>query len=100
MNVWLNEDGTRNREFRPYINQEETSRNLYLYSPNGPGFHYGLYDSAQPSCQSWVRGIYDQYPSKVPSEIADNTGRLHMVRPSWWRRGYKYDPLIRHVRPS
>ena len=61
MEIWLNPSGTRNREFRPYIEQEETARSVYLYDPENYGFHYGLYDMAQPSCGSWL-DIYDQYP--------------------------------------
>jgi len=106
MNVWVRPDsGLRDREFRPYINEEELSRSVYLYSPNGPGFHYGLYDTAQPSCTSWL-DIYEQYPSKIPAEVVDATGRLHLVRPNWYRHGYKYDAgeryenLLRHTRPT
>ena len=99
MEVWLDSSGRRDREFRPYISQEETSRSVYLYDPNGRGFNYGLYESAQPTCGSWI-DIYDQFPSKIPSQIADKTGRLHAVRPNYWRHGYKYDPLLNHTRPS
>lgn len=99
MNVWLNPDGTRDREFRPYISQEETARSVYLYSPNGPGFNYGLYETAQPTCGGWL-DIYDQYPSKIPFEVVDKTGRLHMVQPTNWRHGYKYQPLLKNAKPS
>jgi hypothetical protein len=100
MNVLLNADGTRNRDFRPYIEEEELGNNLYLYDPNGPGFHYGLYDTAQPSCGSWL-DIYYQYPSKTPAAVVSNTGRLHLVRPEWWRHGYHYyEPLMRNSRPT
>lgn len=97
MNVWVDpQTGMRDRSFRPYISEEEQGNSVYLYDPNGPGFHYGLYDMAQPSCGSWVGQIWDQYPSRVPSEVVDREGRLHMVRPSWWKRGYKYEPMVRH----
>lgn len=101
MNVLLNADGTRNRDFRPYISEEETSKSIYLYDPNGPGFHYGLYDTAQPTCGSWL-DIYYQYPSKTPASVVSNTGRLHLVRPTWWRHGINryYDSLMRHSQPS
>ena len=108
MQVWLNSDGTRNREFRPFIKQENQANSIYLYDPNGPGFHYGLYDTAQPTCGTWL-DIYYQYPSKIPAEVVDSTGRLYMVRPNWWRHGYKYsqsgggekyDPLLRHVKST
>ena len=55
-------------------------------TPNGPGFHYSLYQSAQPSCGYWL-DIYNQYPSKIPSEVMDKTGRLHLVRPTYWNHG-------------
>ena len=99
MNVWLNPDGTRNRESRPYVSREELANSVYLYDPNGPGFHYGLYQSAHPSCGYWL-DIYNQYPSKTPSEVVDSSGRLHLVRPTYWKHGYKYEPLLRHTRPS
>ena len=99
MNVLLNPDGTRNREFRPYIEEEEQANSVYLYDPEGPGFHYGLYDTAQPSCGSWL-DIYDQYPSKNPFAIIDYTGREHLVRPWYWNRGYRYKPLLEATIPS
>ena len=35
MQVLVNKDGSRNRQFRPYIDQEELYRNVPLYDPNG-----------------------------------------------------------------
>ena len=103
MNVWLNPDGTRNREFRPYISQEETARSVYLYSPNGPGFNYGLYESAgQPSCGGWLN-IYHQYPSKIPTGVVDQTGRLHPMRSNYQKFGLtpnKYESMLAHSRPT
>jgi len=99
MEIILNPDGTRNRDFRPYIMEEEQANSVYLYSPNGPGFRYGLYESAQPSCGSWL-DIYDQFPSKVPGSVIDFTGREHLVRPWYWKNGYHYEPLLRHTIPS
>lgn len=99
MNVTLHPSGLRNRQFRPYIEQEELSRSVYLYNPEGPGFNYGLYDQAQPSCGSWL-DIYEQYPSKTPFQVIDDTGRLHSVEPDYATYGYCYEPLMRHVRPS
>lgn len=98
MNVLLNPDGSRNREFRPYIEEEEQANSVYIYDPNTP-FHYGLYDRAQPSCGSWL-DIYHQYPSKTPSQVVDSTGRLHSVMPNYAEYGYCYQPLMRNVRPS
>lgn len=99
MQVLLNPDGTRNREFRPYIEEEEQANSVYLYDPNGPGFHYGLYDRAQPSCGSWLN-IYEQYPSKIPFAVVDYTGREHLVRPWYWKHGYHYKPLLEQTIPS
>lgn len=99
MNVWVDKSGRRNREYRPYIEEEDQANSVYPYSPNGPGFYYGLYKTAQPTCGSWI-GLYNQYPSKIPSEVVDRTGRLHINRPSYWRHGYKYDPLLRHTKPT
>ena len=91
--------GQRNRDFRPYIEQECQGNSLYLYDPNRP-FHYGLYDTAgQPSCDSWVQNFH-QYPSKVPISVIDSTGRLHPLRPSWWRNGLKYRDLNNHAQPT
>ena len=98
MDVWLDPiSGRRNREYRPYIEEENLANSVYLYDPEGPGFYYGLYQEAQPSCGYWM-DIYQQYPSKIPYEVADSSGRLHMVAPSWWRHGYKYEPLLNRVR--
>jgi len=97
MDVILNPDGTRNRNFRPYIEEEEQANSVYLYDPNNRGFNYGLYNTAQPSCESWL-GLYNQYPSKIPGSVIDNTGRLHMVQPPN-KKGYHYEPLLRHMRP-
>ncbi len=100
MQVILNPDGTRNRDFRPYIEEEEQGNSVYLYSPNGPGFYYGLYGSGgQPSCGSWL-DIYDQFPSKVPGSVIDFTGREHLVRPWWFKHGYHYESLLQHTIPS
>lgn len=52
MEIILNPDGTRNRDFRPYINMEEYTANTAFYDPNNY-IQYGLYDSAQPQLKSW-----------------------------------------------
>ena len=98
MNVWLNPDGTRNRDFRPYIEEEEQANSVYMYNPNGPGFNYGLYTQSQPTCGSWKNNIYNQYPPpKVPSEVVDNTGRLHLRKINLWKHGYKYEQLLPNI---
>lgn len=96
MNVWVNSNGLRNRDFRPYISQEELARSVYPYSPNGSGFHYGLYDQAQPSCGTWGE-LFNQYPSHIPSAVVDRSGRTHMIRPNYWRHGVKYEDLRDHL---
>lgn len=56
MNAWFDSNGTRVRINRPYISQEETTRNTHIYDPNGRGLNYGLYSSVRrPSCYdlSW-----------------------------------------------
>ena len=97
MEVILNPDGTRNRNYRPYIEEEELANSVYLYSPSGRGFHYGLYDMAQTSCGPWLN-LYDQYPSKIPLSTIDPTGREHLTRPPYWR--YGYERLLRNTIPS
>jgi len=52
MQVLVNPDGTRDRSYRPYIDQEETIKSTTLYDPTAP-FHYGLYDTSQPVCNSF-----------------------------------------------
>lgn len=100
MDVWVDpRTGLRNRDFRPYISLEEQANSVYLYSPNSRGFNYGLYETAQPSCGSWL-DIYYQYPSKVPTEVVDRTGRLHLIKPSWWRHGLRYEDLLKNARPT
>nr|QBK85653.1 MAG: uncharacterized protein LCMAC101_02480 [Marseillevirus LCMAC101] len=97
MNILLLANGERDMSFRPYINLEEFGSSISLYDPNGPSFRYGLYDMAgQPSCGPWIN-IYDQYPSRIPAAVITPTGRQHMVQP-WWKKGYHYDPLLRHTR--
>lgn len=66
MNIWVNNDGTRNRDFRPYIQEEETGKSTYIYDPNRP-IHYGLYDRDQTTVSSYPmwRDIFDQYPNRA-----------------------------------
>ena len=98
MNVWIDQKtGRRDRSFRPTIEDEWQANSVYLYDPNGSGFNYGLYQGAQPSCGSWVGQIWDQFPSRVPMEVVDKTGRLHLVRPTWWKYGYKFEPMLKHT---
>jgi hypothetical protein len=98
-NIWVNLDGTRNRENRPIIEKEGLADEIYLYNPNGRGFNYGLYQMAQPTCGTWL-DLFDQYPSKIPKDIVDGSGRLHPLKPDWFRHGLRYQDLSRHANPS
>ena len=51
----INPDGTRNREFRPYIYAEETTYDTSLYDPFR-SVNYGLYK-------------YGVYPPAIPSQL-------------------------------
>jgi len=99
MEVLLDKNGSRNRDFRPYIEEECQGNSVYLYDPYVP-FHYGLYDTGgSPSCNSWLQN-YHQYPSKVPLSVVDSTGRLHLLQPSWFRHGLRYQDLNRNAHPT
>lgn len=80
MEVWLNPNGTRDRSFRPYIQEEETSKSIYPYHPDIP-FNYGMYDTVQNTCGSW-QDLYCQY-RKIGNYIyrVDSHGNLISVRP-------------------
>ena len=99
MNVWVNLDGTRNREFRPLIQEETLAKSVKLYSPNSRGFVYGLYQQAQPTCGTWL-DLFNQYPSKTPSEIVDSNGRLHLLKPDYYKHGIRYKDLLENARPT
>nr|QBK86996.1 MAG: hypothetical protein LCMAC103_03400 [Marseillevirus LCMAC103] len=72
--------GLRNREYRPYIDQEELRRNTYLYDPNRP-LHYGLYDGVQPACMSFQRHFMSKPAhyrrSGMPVERASHLGNAY-----------------------
>lgn len=94
MEVILNPNGTRDRSYRPYIEEEELGKSVYLYAPNGPGFHYGLYDSAQPSCGLWI-DQYKAWPSRTPArEINDNGYTKYFKEPQYRRTCYGNRGLI------
>lgn len=65
--ILVNPDGTRNTDYRPYIDQEETTRVTTLYNPHVP-YHYGLYDSARPSCKSFQNYFWDTVSSEYPHD--------------------------------
>lgn len=97
MDVWVNPNGTRNRDFRPYISQEESGRSVYPYDPNTP-FHYGLYDSAQPSCGYWT-GLLGQYNSmsRNPKPMNEVQDRCNCVTSRKTPPGIVHEPLPQHV---
>jgi hypothetical protein len=99
MNVLLNSDGTRNRDYRPYIDGEENANNVYLYDPNNNGFHYGLYNVPQQyTCGSWL-DLYNQFPKKgIPMAIS-KVGRTHNMRPKVSSSNLEYQQLRKHTRP-
>lgn len=49
MEIEVDSKGRRVRNNRPYIDQEETMRNVIFYDPNGPGYNAGLYDTWKPN---------------------------------------------------
>ena len=64
MEVWVKENGERDYYNTPYIEESETALSVYPYSPYH-GFHYGLYDKAQPSCGLWT-DLVRQYRCTCP----------------------------------
>ena len=91
----LNPDGSRNRDNRPYIEEEEQSNSIYLYDPNGPGVRYGLYGGTQPACGSWnaMARAHIQGHGVVPSQIIDRAGRAHL-----YKHARDYEPVMRHIK--
>jgi len=81
MNVLVNPDGTRNRDYRPYIDQEEFKRNVVLYDPNGYNIDTGLYARTEPGCQRWVDHFHqDQLRThRRPYERIDADGRANIL---------------------
>jgi len=67
MELEFDKDMQTIRTFRPYINQEEGSRSLIIYNPEG-GPNYGLYTSnPYPLCVNKGHSCYvDQ--SRMPPE--------------------------------
>lgn len=84
MEVLVNADGSRNVEFRPYIDQEEWKRNLILYDPNGYNVGTGLYDRSQQTCGRWVDHFHQfQKQHHTPPEyIVKPDGQMkYITRP-------------------
>lgn len=83
MEIAVNPDGTRNREFRPLIQEEWLNRNLSLYNPNDPNVNYGLYDGSQPTCGPFT-SIWAGYRGGPVASI-DTYGRM---RGPWYQPSY------------
>lgn len=83
----LNADGTRNRQYRPYILGEETTYETSGYNPFVP-VDYGLYSGPQPIYRS-ARGdvIMTTNNLKVGDSLVGKKPILHPVHPS---RHYSY----------
>lgn len=76
MDLLFNANGTANRAYRPYIDQEETTRVFTLYDPNRP-INWGLYDGPQPPCGSLQANFILSNPSPYPARtITKNCGEL------------------------
>ena len=80
---WLvNPDGSRNRAYRPYIDQEETNRNSMLWDPSRP-LHYGLYDRTQPPVYPWKAAFHAFHPPGSASTIVGYTRYLPPAARGW-----------------
>lgn len=104
MEIALNPDGTRNRDFRPYISQEELHRNFSLYNPNGRSHDHGLYRTAQPYCNTWHGHISSQQQlnHRAPASVVDRMGYTHLIGGAPARvscdNGRSYKSLMRYDR--
>ena len=54
MQVLVNNQGIRYKNYRPYIDREEDLYNVSLYDPYRD-YNTGLYARSQPDCQSWQK---------------------------------------------
>lgn len=70
----MNPDGTRNREFRPLIQEEWLNRSVTPYNPNGNGYSYGLYSGSQPTCGPF-KSVWKGFEGS-PAATIDSYGRL------------------------
>jgi hypothetical protein len=82
MQRFFDENGVRTHYGQPYINEEETMAITSLYSPNGPGPHYGLYDRGSTACGRWVDHFHSymrKHPHVVAAETVDRDGRVQYI---------------------
>ena len=54
MEILLNPDGSRNRDFRPRIDQESSSRELKFYNPNNYNLGSQLYERNYGVAETWL----------------------------------------------
>ena len=114
MEVWINpKTGFKDLSFRPYSEYMFEGKSSPPYSPNGSGYNFGLYQTAQPACGSWLNNLHqfqnDQMKGNnintpVPAMIVDKTGTLHRV-PYYitdpytaQNYGVRYDTLLRNAK--
>lgn len=89
MNILVNANGTRNTDYRPYIDGEEMKRNVLLYDPNGYNLGTGLYDRPLPMCQRWVDYFHqDQLKThRKPYSSIDQDGMMNLNK-AYYNRNY------------
>src|SRR6185503_11838506 len=91
------------------------------YSPNTAPYNYGLYDTAQPACGTWLNNLHQFQAlqkgealttnpqgcnvngrwlptTMLPAGITDKTGRQHMVPPYITTGFPQYEMLIKNAR--
>jgi len=87
----INPDGTRNREFRPYIYAEETTYNTSLYDPfrsvNYGLYRYGVEPGAIPAQQD-VISYMAKLGTTAPFGSPNHTGSLYRREQSGIRDVY------------
>lgn len=97
MDIWVDpRTGLRDRNFRPYIEEEELNVTIGFYSPNDPYINTGFYsDPGEQSCQAFQTQYFNR-PDKIPEAITDNYGRLHNIRPN---NSDRYQLLAKNMIP-
>lgn len=81
MEVLVNPDGTRNRDFRPIINEENILHEVSLYTPYYR-VNTGLYDHPQCACPSFQ----SQFKT---TQIGPNYGVDSFGNIIWYGRQYQ-----------
>jgi hypothetical protein len=96
MNIWVNSNGLRNRDYRPLIQDEWYADEVALYNPNGPQPGSGLYDTAMKTCGPFIN-VWNRFDSRVPAATVDPYGRMHLAPPV--SQGNLYMPLTQNIAP-